>query len=184
MRSLRSRMCLRLASALAALANVPPVWVFWWRKGSPCSYNHAAIHTYPFPLPFNPSPIKPPSRFRLGACGPCGRLGQSGCCPLRAQRLVLSPTGLCNDICSRLIIWLRGALAFAVRCVGPLGLLRWCVGLRFGVSRSPLRFVRGRPAVAPWPSTSKPPLRPLYPFSPTATPPPRSGNPHAPHRWS
>lgn len=110
MRSLRSRVCLRLASALAALASVPAVWVFWLRKGSPCSYNHAAIHTYPFPLPFNPSPIKPPSRFPLGAFSPCGRLGQSGFCPLRAQSLVLSPTGLRNDICSRLISWLRLAL--------------------------------------------------------------------------
>ena len=68
MRSLRSRVCLRLASALAALASVPPVWVFWQRKGSPCSYDHAAINTYPFPLPFNPSPIKAPPLFTLTAC--------------------------------------------------------------------------------------------------------------------
>ena len=96
-------------------------------------------------------------------------------CPLGARWL---PVG-----CSQMV-WLRGALAFAVQCVGPLGLLRWCVGLRFGVSRSPLRFVRGRPSVLPWPSPSKSSLRPLYPFSPTAPPPPRSGNPHALHRSS
>ena len=132
MRSLRSRVCLRLAYALAALASVPPVWVFWLRKGSPCSYNHAAIHTYPFPLPFNPSPIKPPSRFPLGACGPCGRLGQSGCgrpCGLAVRPrahygpplLVLSPTGLLNDICSRLIIWLRGARKVRAAASSGLG---------------------------------------------------------------
>lgn len=108
MRSLRSRVCLRLASALAALANVPPVWVFWQRKGSPCSYDHAAIHTYPFPLPFNPSPIKPPSTIPLAPRGSQGRLGQSGkgarCAPLSC----LSPTGLRNDICYRLMIWATG----------------------------------------------------------------------------
>lgn len=112
MRSLRSRMCLRLASALAALANVPPVWVFWSRKGSPCSDNHAYIHTYPFPLPFNPSPIKPPSRFPLAPFGGCGRLGQSGFCPLRAQSLCLSPTGSRKYVlldCLRIITKCAGA---------------------------------------------------------------------------
>lgn len=121
MRSLRSRVYLRLAFALAALASVPPVWIFWQRKESPCSDNHAYIHTYPFPLSFNLSPLKPPSRFPLGACSPCGRLGQSGCCPpcgrsvgrrsrYGAQHLVLSPTGLSNDICSRLMIWATGCV--------------------------------------------------------------------------
>ena len=66
------------------------------------------------------------------------------------------------------MIWLRGALAFALQCVGPLGMLRWCVGLRFGVSLSPLRFVRGRPWAVPV-QTFAPAALPLLSDRPTTS---------------
>lgn len=140
MRSLRSRVCLQLASALATLANVPPVWVIWWRKGSPCSYDHAAIHTYPFPLPFNPSPIKPPSTIPLAPRGSQGRLGQSGKGALCAPLSCLSPTRLRNDICYRLIS------IGSIHALATLASARWLYALATLASVPPVWSATARAA--------------------------------------